>query len=329
MDVTAAKAAQAAWEQANGVSLLSADEIYAYDAEKYKTSLEGAPWKKDPHHFKKVRISAVALLKMAIHARSGGSIEVMGVMQGRVEKDTFVVMDSFALPVEATEVRVNAGAEAYEYMAQFLSLGEAVSRPDNLVGWYHSHPGYGCWLSGIDVNTQMQNQTFQDPWLALVVDPVRTISSGQVQIGAFRTYPKDYTPPDSSSEYQTIPLEKIEDFGVHCKSYYQLDISVFKSSLDSKLLDLLWNKYWVSTLSTSPTLTNRDFASKQLLDLCGKLEQVESTLVQSSRLPGDKKESQLSKLSKDCCKASVEQVNGIMTQVIKHALFNAPPPASK
>ena len=47
-------------------------------------------------------------------------------MQGRVEKDTYVIMDSFALPVEATEVRVNAGAEAYEYMAQFLSLGEPV-----------------------------------------------------------------------------------------------------------------------------------------------------------------------------------------------------------
>ena len=23
-----------------------------------------------------------------------------------------------------------------------------------VVGWYHSHPGYGCWLSGVDVNTQ-------------------------------------------------------------------------------------------------------------------------------------------------------------------------------
>jgi len=22
------------------------------------------------------------------------------------------------------------------------------------VGWYHSHPGFGCWLSGVDVNTQ-------------------------------------------------------------------------------------------------------------------------------------------------------------------------------
>ena len=38
------------------------------------------PWKKDPNYFKTVRISAVALLKMVMHARSGGSIEVMGLM---------------------------------------------------------------------------------------------------------------------------------------------------------------------------------------------------------------------------------------------------------
>ncbi len=35
---------------------------------------------------------------------------------------------------------------------------------------------------------------------------------------------------------QTIPLEKIEDFGVHANQYYQLDVSFFKSSLDSHLL---------------------------------------------------------------------------------------------
>lgn len=33
--------------------------------------------------------------------------------------------------------------------------------------------------------------------------------------------------------------------------YYPLDVSFFKSSLDSTLLDLLWNKYWVNTLSSS------------------------------------------------------------------------------
>jgi hypothetical protein len=32
----------------------------------------------------------------------------------------------------------------------------------------------------------------QDPYLAVVVDPVRTMASGKVEIGAFRTYPEGY-----------------------------------------------------------------------------------------------------------------------------------------
>jgi hypothetical protein len=47
------------------------------------------------------------------------------------------------------------------------------------------------------------------------------------------TYPKDYKPADEGpGEYQTIPLDKIEDFGVHAKSYYPLDVTFFKSSTD-------------------------------------------------------------------------------------------------
>jgi hypothetical protein len=64
----------------------------------------------------------------------------------------------------------------------------------------------------------MLNQQYTEPFLAVVIDPTRTVSAGKVEIGAFRTYPKDYKPPDEAvSEYQTIPLNKIEDFGVHCK----------------------------------------------------------------------------------------------------------------
>jgi COP9 signalosome complex subunit 5 len=52
-----------------------------------------------------------------------------------------------------------------------------------------------------------------------------------------------YKPPNAqASEYQTIPLSKIEDFGVHANQYYPLDVSFFKSSLDSHMLDMLWNK---------------------------------------------------------------------------------------
>lgn len=59
-------------------------------------------------HFKKVKISATALIKMVMHTKSGGDIEVMGMMQGKIKGDTFWVMDAFGLPVDASEVRVNA-----------------------------------------------------------------------------------------------------------------------------------------------------------------------------------------------------------------------------
>lgn len=83
---------------------------------------------------------------------------------------------------------------------------------------------------------------------------------------------------EEPSEYQTIPLNKIEDFGVHCKQYYSLEVSYFKSSLDRRLLDSLWNKYWVNTLSSSSLITNADYTTGQIFDLSDKLEQSEVSL---------------------------------------------------
>lgn len=196
-------------------------------------------------------------------------------------------MDAFALPVEGTETRVNAQSQAYEYMSAYIESAKEVSRLENAIGWYHSHPGYGCWLSGIDVSTQMLNQTYQEPFVAIVIDPVRTVSAGKVCLGAFRTYPKGYKPPNEEpSEYQTIPLNKIEDFGVHCKQYYPLEVSYFKSDLDRKLLDSLWNKYWVNTLGSSGLLTNTEYTTGQIFDLSEKLEQSEASLGRAAFIMG-------------------------------------------
>ena len=61
-----------------------------------------------------------------MHARSGGNIEIMGLMQGKIQGDTMYVMDSFALPVEGTETRVNAQNEAYEYMVSYIEKSKEV-----------------------------------------------------------------------------------------------------------------------------------------------------------------------------------------------------------
>ncbi|KAI4996029.1 hypothetical protein ZWY2020_041127 [Hordeum vulgare] len=198
-------------------------------------------------------------------------MKIMGLIQG----DSIIVMDAFALPVEGTETRyatylafwphlitgngvgfkpdildmdimekvLEVKGEDAVKMAQQLSLQEGllvgISSGANTVATIE--------LAKRPENKGklivMLNQQFQEPFLAIVIDPTRTVFANKVDIGAFRTYPKDYMPPDEPlSEYQTIPLNKIEDFDVHCKQYYSLDITYFKSSLDSHLLDLLWNK---------------------------------------------------------------------------------------
>lgn len=266
---------------------------------------------------------------MVMHARSGGSVEVMGLMQGKIAGDTFIVTDAFRLPVEGTETRVNAQDDANEYMVGYLEACRQAEKMENAVGWYHSHPGYGCWLSGIDVSTQFTQQTFQDPFLAVVIDPDRTISAGKVEIGAFRTYPQGVTGDTAavSDGYQTIPLGKVEDFGAHSSRYYSLEISHFKSTLDTYLLELLWNKYWVQTLSQSPLFTNREYSSKQILDLSNKIRQASITITHSGNVAGGLNvnratDMQLQKIARDGNKISGEEAMGLLAVDIKGKLFN-------
>lgn len=61
-----------------------------------------------------------------IHARSGVPHEIMGLMQGKVMGNSIVIMDSFALPVQGTETRVNAANEANEYMVEYIQGSEKV-----------------------------------------------------------------------------------------------------------------------------------------------------------------------------------------------------------
>ncbi|KAI0874722.1 JAB1/Mov34/MPN/PAD-1 ubiquitin protease-domain-containing protein [Hypoxylon argillaceum] len=336
--------AMKSWELDNDVKLVDAtrDALYIYSPERQKEANEQRPWKSDPHHFKRVRVSAVALIKMVMQARSGGQIEVMGLMQGYTDGDTIVVTDAFALPVEGTETRVNAQDEANEYMIQYLQQSrDQGSRDENVVGWYHSHPGYGCWLSGIDVGTQLLQQKFNDPCVAVVIDPDRTISAGRVEIGAFRTFPEGYetgdvpkqassssaADPDSSSAATSVPLAKAEDFGAHASKYYSLEVSHFKSTLDTHLLELLWSKYWVQTLSQSPLLVNRDYSNKQMLDLSCKIRQADlmmhTTGRSSSLFQGTRKsDNEMDKLAQDSHSFTMKEKQGLMASEVKAKIFN-------
>jgi proteasome lid subunit RPN8/RPN11 len=55
------------------------------------------------------------------------------------------------MPQSGTSVSVEAVDPVFQ--TQMLEMLKQTDRAENVVGWYHSHPGFGCWLSSVDVNT--------------------------------------------------------------------------------------------------------------------------------------------------------------------------------
>lgn len=85
--------------------------------------------------------------------RAGVPMEVMGLMLGEFVDDyTVRVVDVFAMPQSGTGVSVEAVDPVFQ--TEMLDKLKQTGRPEMVVGWYHSHPGFGCWLSGVDINTQ-------------------------------------------------------------------------------------------------------------------------------------------------------------------------------
>ncbi|ORC89931.1 metallopeptidase, partial [Trypanosoma theileri] len=143
--------------------------------------------------------------------------EVMGLLLGHFREGEMTVTGAFGLPVDASEVECSMNDASQLYMLDFLQYyqrggihreyeyqqeeqegkegkeeEEEEEEVEGCIGWYHSHPGYTCFLSGTDVDTQQLSQSAQDPWLAIVVDPVRTIATGRLDMKAFRTFPEAY-----------------------------------------------------------------------------------------------------------------------------------------
>merc|ERR1719446_637352 len=108
----------------------------------------------------------------------------MGLMVGEFEDDYMVVVtDVFAMPQSGTGVSVEAVDPVFQM--KMLEMLKQTGRPEMAVGWYHSHPGFGCWLSGVDVNTQQSFEQLNPRAVAVVIDSVQSVR-GKVYIDAFR-----------------------------------------------------------------------------------------------------------------------------------------------
>jgi len=197
--------------------------------------------------------------------KGGNPIEVMGMLLGRPDPDTpktLVVTDAFPLPIEGFETRVVADdANVVNHMIQLGECLEA-TRNEKFMGWYHSHPfdlgdHSHCFFSQTDLSTQLQWQRAEDPhgnpFVGIVVDPLRSIHQGVPELKAFRAYPPEYTSPiENECPNGTIDLveqKRLELWGSCWQRYYELEIEFFMSTHANKVLQQLTQDYlWMRTL---------------------------------------------------------------------------------
>ncbi|KAJ2910473.1 multicatalytic endopeptidase [Coemansia aciculifera] len=195
-----------------------------------------------------IHISSLALLKMLKHGRAGVPMEVMGLMLGEfIDEYTVRVVDVFAMPQSGTGVSVEAIDEAYQ--AAMMEMLKQTGRAESVVGWYHSHPGFGCWLSNVDISTQQAFERLNSRAVAVVVDPIQSVR-GKVVIDAFRLIDSSALVASVESRQSTSNIGQLHKPSIQAlihglnRHYYSIAIDYRKNELEEKMLLNLHKKQW-------------------------------------------------------------------------------------
>jgi len=200
----------------------------------------------------KIHISSLGLLKMLKHGRAGVPMEVMGLMLGDfVDEYTVNVIDVFSMPQSGTGVSVEAVDPVFQ--TKMIDMLKQTGRPEMVVGWYHSHPGFGCWLSGVDVNTAQSFEQLNARAVAVVIDPIQSVK-GKVVIDAFRTINPSaimmgQEPRQTTSNVGHLNKPSIQALihGLN-RHYYSMVIDYRKNELEQQMLMNLHKKQWTEGL---------------------------------------------------------------------------------
>ena len=202
-----------------------------------------------------IYISPLSLLKMLRHGKAGIPLEVMGLMLGDYVDDyTVKCIDVFSMPQSGTETTIESIDERFQ--VRMVEMLKQTGRNEIVVGWYHSHPGYGCWLSSTDINTQKTFEQQVPRTVAVVVDPIQSVR-GKVVIDAFRTYGdqgldfglalggKQTERRQTTSNLGEIKRNKgFSIKNIAKASYYSILIGYRKNDLETKMLLNLRKSSW-------------------------------------------------------------------------------------
>ena len=225
-----------------------------------------------PDCAEKVHVSSLALLKMLKHGRAGVPMEVMGLMLGQFVDDyTINCVDVFAMPQSGTSVSVEAVDPVFQ--TKMLDMLKQTGRPEMVVGWYHSHPGFGCWLSSTDINTQSSFEALNSRAVALVVDPIQSVK-GKVVIDCFRLINPQLMMLGQEPRQTTSNIGHLQKPSIQAlihglnRHYYSIVIDYRKNELEEQMLMNLHKRNWTNGLSLERfedhQTSNEEFVTKML-----------------------------------------------------------------
>ncbi|KAH8887116.1 26S proteasome regulatory subunit rpn11-like protein [Thozetella sp. PMI_491] len=238
-----------------------------------------------------VHISSLALLKMLRHGRAGVPMEVMGLMLGEFVDDfTVRVVDVFAMPQSGTGVSVEAVDPVFQM--KMMDMLRQTGRPESVVGWYHSHPGFGCWLSSVDINTQQSFEQLTPRAVAVVVDPIQSVK-GKVVIDAFRLInPQSLMlgqePRQSTSNLGHLNKPSIQALihGLN-RHYYSIGINYRKTALEENMLMNLHKQEWTEALQMEDFRTEGQRNKERLSRLVTLADGYEKRVKEETELTKD------------------------------------------
>jgi len=270
-----------------------------------------------------VYISSLALLKMLKHGRAGVPMEVMGLMLGQFVDDyTVKVVDVFAMPQSGTGVSVEAVDPVFQ--TKMLDMLKQTGREEMVVGWYHSHPGFGCWLSGVDINTQQAFEALNARLVAVVIDPVQSVK-GKVVIDAFRlinpqTIMLGQEPRQTTSNLGHLNKPSIQALihGLN-RHYYSIGISYRKNELEEKMLLNLNKSKWSEGLRMERFDAHGSHNEKVVTELKDLADRYEKAVEEEDRLTA--KELAVKNVGRQDAKKHLEEnVQSLMSSNIVQSL---------
>jgi len=153
------------------------------------------PWSMDECKPRKGEVQALYLNSLAEEAlrkhaaaHKHERLEVMGLLLGEIcshqGKEYALARKAVTTQLDASQVAVKFSREGLDELAASLAK---VDFEYVVVGWYHSHPGYGCFLSETDVATQKAMFSGASH-VAVVIDPVKEL------LGTFKLKKDEYEP---------------------------------------------------------------------------------------------------------------------------------------